>query len=190
MAKIFDPQIVNPILTGFIEELISTQGGNLPSHKPFEIATKPISEYEGRMTVKATDKFDVAVYIAAISFYLSEADRQLGRARGAMVFYMDTEVADKMFKAAGLQVPYDEDDETMMGVCGSLCQSIADALKSGLSAAGYASLISSAPAVYKNTISEGVEFSIDQDEKQEISFYLFKHKALAIDWTMAPIPKK
>jgi hypothetical protein len=48
----------------------------------------------------------------------------------------------------------------------------------------------STPEVYKNIISEGVEFSKDQGEKQEISFYFLKHKALVIDWTMAPIPKK
>jgi len=87
-------------------------------------------------------------------------------------------------------VPYDEDDESMMALCGSLCQSIADALKDRLASAGYISLEVSTPAVYKNTISEGVEFSKDQDEKHELSFYFLKHKALAIDWTLAPIPKK
>jgi hypothetical protein len=189
MPKIFDPQTVNSILTGFIEEVISNKGG-IVSTKPFEIATKSIDEYEDRMRVKATDKFDVAVYIAAMSFYLNQADKQANRARGALILYMDTEVADKMFKATGLQVPYDEDDESMMGLCGNLCQLIADALKDRLAADGYTSLVLSAPAVYKNTISEGVEFSKDQDEKQEISFYFLKHKALVIDWTLAPIPKK
>jgi hypothetical protein len=189
MAKIFDPQIVNPILTGFIEELLVTKG-NLVAAKPFEIAVKPVEEYDERMRIKATDKFDVAVYIAAINFYLSQSDKQAHRARGALVLYMDTEVADKIFKAAGLQVPYDEDDESMMGLCGSLCQSIATALKDRLAATGFHSLEVSSPAVYKNTISEGVEFSKDQDEKQELSFYFLKHKALVIDWTLAPIPKK
>ena len=103
---------------------------------------------------------------------------------------MDTEVADKIFKAAGFQVPYDEDDESMMALCGNLCQSMAVNLKDRLAAAGFVSLEVSAPAVYKNTISEGVEFTKDQNEKQEISFYFLKHKALVIDWTLAPIPKK
>jgi len=189
MVKSFDPQIVNPILTGFIEDLITTKGSIVAS-KPFEILTKPIDEYEDRMRVKATDKFDVAVYIAATSFYLNKADMQAHRARGALVFYMDTEVADKMFKAAGLQVPYDEDDESMMGLCGTLCQSIVDALIDRLASAGYIALEASTPAVYKNTISEGIEFSKDQDEKQDLSFYFLKHKAMAIEWTLAPIPKK
>ena len=103
---------------------------------------------------------------------------------------MDIEVADKIFKAAGLQVPYDEDDESMMGMCGTLCQMIADGLKERLSAAGFAALLVSPPVVYKNTIPEGVSFSKDQNEKQEISFFYLKHKALVIDWTMATIPKK
>ena len=74
------------------------------------------------MRIKATDKFDVAVYIAAVNFYLNKPDMQAHRARGAMIVYMDIEVADKLFKAAGLKVPYDEDDESMMGLCGNLCQ--------------------------------------------------------------------
>ena len=78
MSKIFDPQIVNPILTGFIEDLITTKG-NLPASKPFEVATKQIDGYEDRMRVKATDKFDVAVYIAATSFYLNKSDMQAHR---------------------------------------------------------------------------------------------------------------
>jgi len=189
MAKSLEPQIVNPIITGFIEELLTTKGG-LTANKPFEIAAKPIEEYEERMRVHATDKFDVAVYIAVANFYLNQADMQAHHARGALVCYMDIEVADKIFKTVGLQVPYDEDDESMMALCGSLCQLIADALKDRLSAAGFVSLLVSAPAVYKNTISEGVEFNKDQNEKQEISFYYLKHKALVIEWTLAPIPRK
>jgi hypothetical protein len=189
MGKGLEAQIGNPIITGFVEELITTKG-NLPSSKPFEIVTKPIDEYENRMRIKATDKFDVSVYLAATNFYLNQAEMQARRARGALVIYMDTEVADKIFKAAGLEVPYDEDDETMLALCGNLCQLIADALKDRLAADGYVSLITSVPATYKNNISHGVEFSKGQDEKQEISFYFLKHKALVIDWTLAPIPKK
>jgi len=189
MEKSLEPEIVNPILSGFIEELITTKG-SLPATKPFEAATKPIDEYEDRMRVKAIDKFDVAAYIAAVSFYLNQADMQARKARGALVVYMDSEVADKLFKAAGLEVPYDEDDESMMKLCGSLCQLIANALKDRLADAGYIDFIVSTPRFYKNAITEGVEISKDQDEKQELSFYFLKHKALVIDWTMATIPKK
>ena len=189
MGKSIDPQIVNPIISGFIDDLISTNG-NLPSTKPFEAATKPIDEYEGRMRIKATDKFDVAVYIAASSLYLNKANMQAHRACGAVIIYMDIEVADKIFKAAGLQVPYDEDDESMMALCGNLCQLLTDVLKSRLDQAGYGSLEVSAPEIHKNSIQHGIEFSKEQNEKQELSFYFLKHKALVIEWTLAPIPKK
>ncbi len=189
MSASFDPPIVNPIITGFVEELL-TGKGNLVSNRPPEIVTKPIVEYEDRMRIIATDKFDVAVYIAAVSFYASQADQETGRARGAMVCYLDTEVADKVFKAAGLQVPYDEDDESMLALSGTFCQMIADALKDRLLAAGYAKLESGTPEVYKNTIVEGVQFNKEQNEKQEISFFFLKHKALVIDWTLSPLPKK
>jgi len=189
MAKSFDPQIINPIITGFFEDLITTKG-NLVATRPFEISPKPIDEYDNRMRVKATDKFDVAVYIASTSFYLNQVDMLAHKAKGALILYMDTEVADKVFKASGLQVPYDEDDESMMGLCGTLCLLIADSLNEKLSQAGYPSLKVSTPLVYKNNISDGVEFSKDQDEKQEISFYYLKHKAVVIEWTLSPIPKK
>ena len=189
MSKSFDPQIINPILTGFIDELIVTKGGLVPS-QPFESAAKPIEEYEGRMRVSAIGKFDGAVYIAATSFYLNSTDMLAHKARGALVCYVETEIADKILKAAGLEVPYDEDDESMEGLCGSLCHSMANTIKDRLSADGFLALEISTPAVFKNTISEGVEFGKDQDEKQVLSFYFRKHKALVLEWTMAPIPKK
>src|ERR1700733_12234059 len=127
MSQSFDPQILNPILTGIVEELVITKGP-LPVTKPKEIQPKPIDEYEGRMRVKATDKFDVPVYIAETNFYLSQGDMNAHRSRGAMIIYMDIEVADKIFKAAGLQVPFDEDDGSMEALCGTLCQSFANAL--------------------------------------------------------------
>ena len=189
MAKNFEPSLINSILTGFVEDLLANKG-NLAVFKPTEIAGKPVNEYEGRMLIKGSDKFDVAVFIAATSFYLNQANLQAHKAIGAMLVYMDTEVADKLFKAAGLQVPYDEDDESMMDLCSKLSVLITDNFKERLSAAGYASLVASTPAVYKNSISEGVEFSKDQDEKQEVSFFYLKHKALVVEWTLAPVPKK
>ncbi len=189
MGKSFDPQIVNPILIGFIEELITTKGLLVPT-KPSEAAAKPIDEYEGRMRINAAEKFDVPVYIAETNFYLSQGEMNSHHSRGAMIFYMDAEVADKVFKAAGLQVPYDEDDGSMEELCGQLCQLVVDNLKDQLAAAGYITFVVSKPAVYKNTIPQGVEYSKDQDEKQELCFYFLKHKAVVIDWTLAPIPKK
>lgn len=189
MGKIFDPQVVSPIITSFIEELITTKGGLVPTQN-YDVAVKPIEEYQGRMLVSSTEKLDVPAYISEANFYLNQGDMNAHRARGAMVIYMDIEVADKLFKAAGLQVPYDEDDESMEALCGSLCKLISEALKDRLAQAGYVSLEVSTPNAYKTHIPEGVEFSKDQNEKQEISFYFLKHKALVIDWTMAPIPKK
>jgi hypothetical protein len=189
MAKNFDPNIVNPIFTGVIEDMMTTRGG-LVSTKAFDLSVKPIEEYEGRMRVNATDKFDTSVYIAAINFYLNKADMHAHRSRGTMVLYMNSEIADRLFKAVGLQVPYDEDDESMMVLCGNLCRTIADSFKERLIEKDFAALEVSDPATYKNNVTEGVEFSHGQEEKQELSFYFLKHKALAIDWTMAPIPKK
>jgi len=189
MLKSIDPQIVTPIFTSLIEDLITTKGGLVPT-KPFDAVAKPIDVYEGRMRVHSNDKFDVPTYVAATNFYLNQGDMQAHRARGAMIMYMDIEVADKLFKAAGLQVPFDEDDGSMEVLCGQLCQLIIDGFKERLTAAGFVSLEASVPIVYKNTILDGVVYSKDQNEKQELSFYFLKHKAIVIDWTLAPVPRK
>ncbi|MBF0511450.1 MAG: hypothetical protein HQL13_03880 [Candidatus Omnitrophica bacterium] len=189
MGKSFDIQIVNPIITSFIEDILVAKG-SLVASKPCEIAAKPIDEYANRMIIKASDKFDVPVFIAASSLYLSAADMNAHRACGAMAVYVDIEVADKIFKAAGLQVPYDEDDDSMMALCGQFCTKIIDALKTRLAQDDYPKLEASIPVIYRNAISEGVEFSKGQNEKQEMSFYFFKHKALVIDWTLVPLVKK
>ena len=34
-----------------------------------------------------------------------------------------------------------------------------------------------------------LEFSKEQEEKQEISFYFFKHKAFVLEWSLAPLRK-
>lgn len=190
MAKSLDPEIVNPLITDYIQELITMKGG-LVATKPTEVVARAIEEYDGHMRINSMDKMDVVAFVAAVNFYLTKTDHQARRnAKGAMAIYMDIEVADKLFKAAGLQVPYDEDDESMMGLCGSFCQSIADKLRDGLSAQGYTALEVSTPTVFKNSITGGVEFSKEQDEKQELSFFFLKHKALVVDWTLSPIPKK
>ena len=104
MEKSLDPQIVTPFLTGFIEELITSKGGLVPTQN-YNVTAKPIEEYEGRMVVHATDKFDVPTYVAATNLYLNQGDMHAHRPRGVMVVYVDIEVADRIFKAAGLQVP-------------------------------------------------------------------------------------
>ncbi len=189
MAKIFEPTLLTSSLTEIVEKLISEKNAVLPT-QPTESVLKDIMEYEGRMRVSGMDKFNSPSLIAVTNLYLNEADKQKNKAKGAVVLFMNTEIADKIFKAVGFTVPYDEDDDSMMKLCGQFAQAVVNAFKDRLSSAGYAALIASEPLVYKNNVSEGVAFSPDQVEKQEISFYYFKTKTILIEVSLAPIPKK
>ncbi len=189
MAKIFEQALLASTLTEIVEKTISEKNALMPT-APTESALKDILEYEGRMRVSGMDKFNSPSFIAVSNLYLNDADKQRNKPKGAIVVFMNTEFADKIFKALGLAVPYDEDDDSMMKLCGEFTATVVNALTDRLAGAGYVSLLSQAPLVYKNNVSEGVAFSVDQQEKQEITFTYFKNKAIIIEVSLAPIPKK
>ena len=129
---------------------------------------------------------------AAVGLYSSKGDMQAHRPKGGHDHSIWTpRVADKLFKAAGLQVPYDEDDESMMELCGNLCESIANTLKDGLSAKGFAALEVSPPTVYKiHHLRRGLNSAKTRTRSRNFLFFFLKHKALVIEWTLAPHPSK
>ena len=189
MAKGFDPQVLTSAVIECIEEAVSKKG-NLPSTEAPAVQAKEIDEYEERMRASGIDKFNVPAYIAVVNLYLNQGDLQHHKAKGAIIVYLNTEVADKIFKALGYTIPYDEDDEAMLKLCGDFAQMVATHLKGRITSSGYAELVLSPPSMYKNTVGAGVEFSPDQNESQEVIFSYLKHKAIAVEITLAPLPRK
>jgi hypothetical protein len=149
-----------------------------------------IVEYEGRMKVSGMEKFEAPCYISVINFYLSTADMERHKPKGALVLYVEFEHASKLFNSLGFRVPDDEDDVSMMSSCGAFCTQLAEDFKKELLAAGYSDLVLSKPQNAKNKMMTGAEFSADQNRKHEISFFYWKHKALVVELTMAALPKK
>lgn len=186
--KDFDPQVLSEAAVGAVQQAFSRS--NLPHQVP-DIKAVDIVEYDGRMRAMGLERLDSPCYVSAVNFYLSKADMdRRNKPKGAMVLYMETETAGKLFKAAEIPFADDEDDASMTTACGQFAQMVADALNSELSAKGYAALVPSKPQNYKNSVMGGVEFSPDQKTKHEITFVYFKHKAIGVDLTLAPIPKK
>ena len=85
----------------------------------------------------------------------------------------------------------DEDEEEESAVaCGKICTLLAEKFKERLAESGFPELFLSKPACNKNSLPEGIDFSADQKQKQEISFYFWKKKAMVVDITMADFSRR
>ncbi len=189
-SRDLDPQMLSAALLSTMQDVLGKASNIVPSQDPAVEATD-IVEYDGRMRAAGLEKLKNTCYMAAINFYTTqaEADKHI-KTKGALVVYLETENASKFFKALELKFADDEDDASMMSACGQFCQVVADGLTKELSDRGYAPLVLSKPRNYKNSIAEGVEYNTEQKTKHELSFFYFKHKAIVVELSLAPIPKK
>ena len=189
-SKDFDPDVLSSALLTIMKQHLSKASGIQQTKDP-DIEATDIVEYEGRMRVSGLEKLNNICYIAAVNFYLTKADAdKQQKTKGVLVLYMEMESAGKFFKA--LEIPFreDEDDASMMEGCGRFAQIVAEGLNKEISAKGYAPLVLSGPTSYKNNVMEGVAISPDQKTKHEIGYFYFKHKAIAVELSLAPLPKK
>ncbi len=187
-SKDLDPQAVSAAVLSAVDTVVPKAGPLSPSQEP-KVEATDISEYNGGLRCLGLDKMANTCYISVVNLYLNQGDLERRKAKGALVIYLEIESASKFFQAVQLPFSSDEDDASMMAACGQLAQKIAEAFKSELTGRGFASLVLSPARNYKNNV-DGIEFSTDQKTKHEISFFYLKHKSLAIDLTLAPIPKK
>lgn len=190
MSKSLDPDIlIKTFLTVAQQVCASTSGRIVPSddatHKSLNII-----EYQGRMSSAGMEKFNGPTYVAGISFFLNEQDRDKRRAKGAMVLYLEASNAEKFFRGFGFPVTDEDEEEESAAACGKLCTLLAEKFKERLSESGFADLVISKPTCNKNSLPEGIDFSADQKQKQEISFYFWKKKAMVVDISMADLPRR
>jgi hypothetical protein len=188
--KDFEPQILSDALLSAMKQTLAKAPNLIQSSDP-TVEAKDMQEYEGRMKVSGLEDLNCLCYVSVINFYLNQGDldRRKGT-KGGLVIYMEAENAGKFFKALELPFADDEDDNSMIAACGQFTQMIADGLKKELSGHGYAPLFLSPPSNYKNKVLEGLEISPGQKTKHTIAFNYFKHKVIAADLTLAPVPKK
>ena len=186
--KNMDPQIVGAI-KGVIESVLGKMSG-IVATEPSQTKECNIIEYEGRMRVGGMEKFNAPSFISVVNFYLSQGDMDRHRAKGALVVYVDSENAGKLYNSLGFSIPDDEEDVSMIAACGELSNLIAGTFKNELVTLGYQDLTISQPHNYKNSVIEGVEFSSDQKIKHEFSFFYWRRKAVVVELTLAAIPQK
>lgn len=189
MAKSIDSQVLMTTVMGVVEQTLAKMSGIMPTEAP-QTKEADIIEFYGRMRVMNMNDFNAPVYVSVVNYYLTQEDMNKGKAKGVLVLYVDAENASKLYKFLGFTVPDDEDDESMLDGCGELCNLIGGALKNELANVGYVNLVMSAPEYYKNSVTDGVKFSLDQKKKYQFSFFYWKRKTLVLEVSMADIPLK
>ncbi len=189
MAKGLDPQVLTSTVLGVAEGVLERMN-NVVATEPSQTKEVEIAEYQGRMRAMDMNDFQAPIYIAATNYYLSQGDLDRHKAKGSLVVYLDTENASKIYHAFGFKIPDDEDDSSMLDACGQVCNLMATSLNEELAKLGYANLVMSAPASYKNSIVEGVEYSPELKTKYQFSFFYWKRKVIVVEVTMAALPRK
>lgn len=188
--KSIDPQVAKTAMMSVMEAALAKMSGIVSTEQP-QVVEKEVIEYENRLRVTGMEKFNAPSFISVINFYLSQADMDRHKgAKGAMIFYVDSENSGKLFKALGFPTNDDEDDISMMNSCGEVCNVVGKGFKDELVKAGYVDLFMSPAHNYKNSILEGVEFSTDQTTMHEFCFFYWKRKSIVVELTLAAVPMK
>lgn len=190
MAKSLDAQLLVKTFLDVAQKAFDTTGGKLLATDPATHKLQNIIEYQGRMSVTGMDKFNGPTHIAALSFYLNDQDKSKNRAKGAIALYLDAANTDKVLRAFGYSVNEDEEEEETLAACGKICTTIASKFKDALAQNGCQAIVLSDPVTGKNSIPEGIDFSTDQSQKNEFSFYFWKKKAMVVDVTLADIARR
>ena len=167
-----------------VVENILKQKSILAFTKDPESVQRDIIEYDSRMRVFGMEKFNGPCFMSVINYYFSQEDLKNHKACGAFIFYVEESCAGKLLKALGFKGFDDEDEAAVLKICGEFCEVLAGEYKNELSNVGYKDLVLSAPTNYHNVVPEGVEFSYDEYVKYEMSFHLWKQKAVVVDITM------
>ncbi|MBF0523331.1 MAG: hypothetical protein HQL24_09800 [Candidatus Omnitrophica bacterium] len=186
MAK--DTTIIATTLIGCVKKVLESRF-NFSFSKDSEYSQKDIIEYNSRMKASGLEKFNAPCHVAAINFYQSPGHMTSHDPFGAVIFYISALVMDRFYWPLGFKSPKDdeEEDRFLDDCAGELAKLITEQLKTDLSALGYKNLTLSEPLKAKNSIMEGVEFNYNERKFYEVSFYLWKQKALVVDISLAPV---
>jgi hypothetical protein len=157
--------------------------------QPAILERKNIIEYNGKMRAEGMEKFNDPTFISAINYYLTKNDMDKNKAIGAVITYIEQAYVTTLLKQLKYPLADDEDLDALADCCGTLCNIIAGAFKTGISKMGYKELEMSHFKSYRNLIVSGVDFCYNEREKYELSFFLKDQKRLVIEMTMGILPK-
>lgn len=155
-----------------------------------EMQKRCIVEYGGLMRSDGMEKYNEPTFISYINYYLNAKEMEKKKALGAIVVYIEQSYVATLLKMLKYPLADDEDLDALADCCGTLCNIIAGAFKTGISSEGYLELEMSHFTSYRNRAVVGVPFCFAEREKMELSFFIQNQKRLVIDMTMGVLPKR
>ncbi|MBF0122143.1 MAG: hypothetical protein HQL21_01890 [Candidatus Omnitrophica bacterium] len=176
------------ILATSVSKMLRVKGDIYLSSEP-AIKERRIVQFARRMRVDGLEKFGSRTVFSSVTFHLDRELMEQGKALGALIVYIPVDyIARLMWLLEYGRI--DEDDElVVMDACGTITNLVAGYFVKELSANGYIFLEMSHFESFINTAINGVNFSSDQDVKDEIEFFIKGDKKIVAELTMKPLQR-
>ena len=176
------------ILAFSISKMLRVKGDIYLSSEPI-IKERRIIQFAKRMRVDGLEKFENKTVFSSVTFHIDRDHLEQEKALGALIIYIPVEyIARLMWLLEYGRI--DEDDElVVMDACGTITNLIAGYFVKELSANGYIFLEMSHFESYINTAVNGINFSPEQDIKDEIDFLIKGDKKIVAELTMKPLER-
>lgn len=149
------------------------------------VEEREIIEYDGRMRVGSLEKFNGPCYTVGFNFFSSEGDQNKGLATGTIIYFVEEESVERLLKSLEFRGFDEEDQGFVLEHLGQFFQSVSQDYAERMSTMGYGRLLVSDPTASKNNLPDGMTIPVNSSHYHELSFYLWKKKAMVIDLVMA-----
>lgn len=158
------------------------------SNKP-QLKREFIREFNKKMRIYGVEKFSAPTFVSTVNYYKNLEDLQNSRPLGVLIVYIIQDYVSSLLKSFNYPDIDDSDDNALKDACGTLCNVIAGRFKAEISSMGFIELEMSHFTNYLNTSLRGVDYCVDQPEKYEITFEIYRQKKLVVEMSMGAIPR-
>lgn len=146
---------------------------------------REIVEYDGRMRVGSLEKFNGPCYTVGFNLFASEDSQKKGLPTGTLIYFVEEESVERLLKSLEYRGFDEEDQGFILEHLGQFFQSVSEDYAERMGGMGYGRLLVSPPTAYKNNLPDGMTFPLDSSHYHELSFHLWKKKAMVVDLVMA-----
>lgn len=176
------------ILAFAVTKMLKVKGDIYLSSTPV-IKERKIVQFAKRMRVDGLEKFGSRTVFSSITFHIDRDRMEQDKAIGALVMYIPIDYIARLMWLLEYGRIDEDDDLIVMDACGTITNLIAGYFVKELSANGYIFLEMSHFESYINTAVNGINFSADQDVKDEVEFFIKGDKKLVAELTMQPLQR-
>jgi hypothetical protein len=176
------------ILAAAVAKMLRVKGDIYLSSAPV-IKERRIVQFARRMRIDGLEKYGSRTVFSSVTFHIDRDRMEQEQAIGALVVYIPVDYIARLMWLLEYGRIDEDDDLVVMDACGTITNLIAGYFVKELSANGYIFLEMSHFESYINTAVNGVNFSSDQDIKDEIEFFIKGDKKIVAELTMTPLQR-